>query len=378
MSEAPGLYVHVPFCARACPYCDFDFEVGRRPALTSFVEALRREIAGRPGSPPFDTLYWGGGTPSLVGPDGFRTLFKELSPLLPGHAFREFTVECNPEHVDTPMLEALAEIGAGRVSLGVQSFAPRALEMLGRVHDGVGARAAIDLAQRAGFAVSVDLIVGWPGQGRGELRGDLEQLLAAGVDHVSTYALTIEQGTPWEGLMRRGRREDVDADVQAARLLQVRDVLCANGFEHYEISSYAKPARRAVHNRKYWNGVDYLGLGPSAASARFFGGSAGVERWQNARGLAAWAAGAPPTHERLEAPEALGEALWLGLRQLEGFEVRALCERLGVGESDVAERISRPLERGDLIQHDGRIRLAPGRWLVADSIALDLLSPPSG
>lgn len=348
------------------------------PALQPYLRGLADEV-GRLTAPVegFDTLYWGGGTPSLLGPAGVVAVFSQLTALVDGGPpLREFTVECNPEHVDAELMRALCSLGVSRISLGVQSFYRPALEMLGRVHDAAQARRAIELAQAHGLAVSVDLIVGWPGQGRDTLEADLQHIEAAEVDHVSTYALTIEPDTAWVGLMRRGKRRDIDPDTQAERLLDVEQWLCSRGFEHYEISGYARPGRRAVHNQKYWNGIDYLGLGPSAASARFgalaHGGA--VVRAQNPRGLATWALGTPPSEDRIEAGAALGEALWLGLRQLDGFDLAGLAARCGVTEHAVLERLAPSIRRGLVVSDAQRVRLAGRGWLTADTVAVELLS----
>ncbi|MEX1367549.1 MAG: radical SAM protein, partial [Nannocystaceae bacterium] len=228
---APGLYVHVPFCARACPYCDFDFEVGRRPDLERFLHGLERERQMRevPAGQPVRTVYVGGGTPSLLGPVGLRRLLAWIEASFDASAAIERTVELNPEHVDEALLDALTEAGIDRVSLGVQSLGADALAQLGRVHRATQARAALRAAVARGLRVTADLIVGWPGQSEAALRSDVQGLLETGVEHVSVYALTIEEGTPWDRLARRGRRQLPDSDVQAQRLQQASELLQAAG-----------------------------------------------------------------------------------------------------------------------------------------------------
>lgn len=393
-----GLYVHVPFCERACPYCDFDFEVGRGDRLAASVAqwlaGLERERSSRAAEleqTRFDTLYLGGGTPSVLEPAQLRALLAWLRSQLAvdPSQLREFTVELNPEHVDDSRLAALLEFGVGggvgRVSLGVQSLAPAGLRELGRVHDRAAALAAIHRCVAAGLRTSADLIVGWRGQGPAELARDVDELLGAGVEHISIYGLTVEPGTPWPKLVRRGLRVLPDEDLQAELLLVAQAELLARGFEHYEIASYARPGAEAIHNSKYWRWLDVVALGPSAVSARHrdssqptgpgTGPGPAVERRSNPRGLAAWAAGVDPGEERLEGEAAAGEGLWLGLRRLRGIDVARFLARFGVERAWLELRISRQLALGNLewLAGGAGLRVAPDRWLWHDSIALDLV-----
>lgn len=374
--QAPGLYVHVPFCARACPYCDFDFEVGRRPAWPAFVDALEaeRRTRGLPEGLPVRTVYVGGGTPSLLGPAGLRALLGWIASRFDASAAVERTVELNPEHVDAALLDALVEAGIDRVSLGVQSLSPPALAQLGRVHAAAAARQALQDAVARGLRVSADLIVGWPGQSEASLRADVEGVLATGVEHVSIYALTIEPGTPWASLVRRGRRQPPDADAQAARLEQAADALAAGGLRHYEVASHARPGARAQHNLGYWTWRDYVGLGPSAASARYHPDGA-VERRTNPRGLGPWAADpGAASLERLPPAAAAAEGLWLGLRALDGVDVGAFVRRFpAVDVAWVRARAAPQVARGNLEWAGRTLRVAAGRWLWHDAIGEALL-----
>lgn len=375
---SPGLYVHVPFCARACPYCDFDFEVGRHPAVDAFLAGLEQERQVRqiPRGQAVHTVYLGGGTPSLLGPGGLRRLLAWIDACFDTRAAVERTVELNPEHVDEALLDALVEGGVDRVSLGVQSLTPGALVQLGRGHGPPQARAALRAAGARGLRVSADLIVGWPGQGTAELAADLEGLLAQDVEHVSIYALTVEPGTPWEALVERGRRPPPDDDAQAERLLEAERRLGAAGYEHYEVASYGRAGARARHNLGYWTGRDYLGLGPSAASARHHADGS-VLRRTNPRGLAAWSARpGDATRERLPPRVAAAEGLWLGLRVLTGLDLADFLRRFGaaVDEAWLSARLRGPRDRGQVeIDAQGRVRVAKGRWLWHDQLGADLL-----
>lgn len=384
-----GLYIHVPFCARACPYCDFDFRVGRDPAAEAFIRGLERERALRmestdrsPGTWPegqvFSTVYLGGGTPSLLGPAGLAALASWLRARFPGAGREETTVEVNPEHADAALAAAIRELGGTRVSLGVQTFAADGLASLGRAHTAGEARRSIATMRAAGLAVSVDLIVGWPGQTPESLAEDVAVLLGEGAEHVSIYALTVESGTPWETLVRRGKRRLPDPDHQADMLLAAEAALTAGGLAHYEVASYAAPGREARHNLGYWTWRDYAGLGPSAHSAMYAGDGAVVRRG-NPRGLDAWLADPRGEHEDLSPLAAAVEGLWTGLRYLPGLDLAAYLARFpAVDRAFVAARTRRQVERGNLELGPDRLRVAPGRWLWHDAIAADLLAPRRG
>lgn len=384
-AERVGLYVHVPFCERACPYCDFDFEVGRAarrgPAIEQWFAALERErLAGRAQGElavEIDTIYVGGGTPSVLTAEQLRRLFAWLREGFAIVSPREITVELNPEHVDAARLDALVELGVDRVSLGVQTLAPGGLRELGRAHDPAVALAAVVECVNRGLRTSADLIVGWRGQGPDELRRDLDALVDREVEHLSIYGLTIEPDTPWPKLVRRGLRVLPDDDLQAELLLVAEAELRDRGLDHYEVASYARPGAEAIHNSKYWRWTDVIGLGPSAASVRHRTepGAAIVERRSNARGLAVWAGEAAPTVERLVGEQAAAEGLWLGLRRLRGLDVNGFLARFGVDRPWLEARVARQVRLGNLEwTGDGTLlRVAPGRWLWHDTIAVGLL-----
>jgi len=415
----PGLYVHVPFCARACPYCDFDFEVGRSPDLAGFLAGLDRELDERlaertgariemagpvrrslpvltgpeehvrsdmaevPGPvraaiPPGDewsTVYLGGGTPSSLGTAGLRALGEWIRGRFPGAGAEEYTVELNPEHASPALYQEIRAIGGTRVSLGVQTFDAAGLRDLGRAHSPEQARSAVVEGRSAGLAVSVDLIVGYPGQSAASLDADLAAVTALGCEHVSIYALTVEAGTPWEALVRRGKRTLPDPDHQADMLLATEAALVAAGLEHYEVASYAAPGHKARHNLGYWTWRDYLGLGPSAHSAVYAADGSLVRRG-NRRGLAAWAAdpACPGELDVLDAVAAATEGLWTGIRHLPGLDVEAFLRRFpAVDRAWIEARTRRQVGLGNLVL-DRVLRVAPGRWMWHDAIAADLLA----
>ncbi len=380
-----GLYVHVPFCARACPYCDFDFVVGRAPPVERYLEGLERERLGRRElleageGGAIETVYLGGGTPSSLGADGLDALLGWIEERFPGAGRREWTVELNPEHASDELLARLSARRVGRVSLGVQTTRPVGLRELGRAHGPAQALAAIERAAGFELCVSADLIVGWRGQSEASLRADIDAVLDAGARHVSIYALTIEPGTPWEQLIRRGKREVPDPEHQAAMLEIAEAALTDRGFEHYEVASYAAEGARALHNVGYWTWRDYIGLGPSAHSARFSAEGA-VLRRGNQRGLETWLLdpARPAGEERLAPREAAIEGLWTGLRVLPGILVDDYLDRFrgAIDRGWLERRVEPELRRGNLQWAEGgaALRVAPDRWLWHDSICATLLS----
>jgi oxygen-independent coproporphyrinogen-3 oxidase len=383
--EPAGLYVHVPFCTRACPYCDFDFEVGRRlePQIRRWRAGLEPELEARRSSfdgRAFDSLYLGGGTPSALGAEALEEVIAWLRSSVVGEGrLREVTVEVNPEHLDDALTASLTRSGVDRVSLGIQSLQAEGLRELGRAHSPSQASTAVERAISAGFRTSADLIVGWRGHTEAALSADIDRLVSLGVEHVSIYALTIESETPWQKLVRRGLRVLPNDDDQAPLLLAAERRLGEHGFVHYEVASHARPGREAWHNGKYWRSVDVLALGPSGASVDVRETPSGVvvTRRRNLRGLDRWLADPGGTEEPVEhlaGEVAAGEALWLALRQLEGLWVVPWTARFGVDRAWLDARTANQVRRGNLEWlDDARLRVAPGRWLWHDDIAADLL-----
>jgi oxygen-independent coproporphyrinogen-3 oxidase len=374
-----GLYIHVPFCARACPYCDFDFVVGRAPDLDGYLEGLSREADERgeeaASGRRFATVYVGGGTPSSLGAAGLSALMRWIERRFPGAGGDEITVEVNPEHADVRLLGALAAAGVGRISMGIQTFEDAGLRELGRAHSGAEAAVGLQTARTQGLRVSSDLIVGWRGQTPSSLRDDVARAIDGGAEHVSVYALTIEERSAWPKLVRRGLRVLPDDDHQAELLVVAEEALRAAGFTHYEVASYALGGAQARHNMLYWTWQEYLGLGPSGSSARY-ARDGSVRRRTNARGLAAWAAGAPPEVVALGPVEAAIEGLWVGLRRLTGLEVEDFLARFpAVDRGWIERRSAGQRARGNLEwAEQGRLlRVVAGRWLWHDSIGADLL-----
>jgi oxygen-independent coproporphyrinogen-3 oxidase len=363
-----GVYVHVPFCASRCGYCDFNTYVpGQGVARDGFVDAVLAEwaLADRAlgGAPPAATVFLGGGTPTLLD-DGELARLLDAIPRRPG---AEVTIEANPDTLDGRRLRALRRAGATRLSVGMQSAAAHVLATLERSHTPGRAAAAAWLAREAGFDhVSLDLIYGTPGERDADWAGSLTAAIDAGVDHVSAYALTLEPGTRLHARVRRGQLPAPDPDAQARRYRQADAALAAAGLAWYEISNWARsPASRCGHNLGYWRSHDWWGLGPGAHS------HVGGVRWWNvlhpARYARAALGGTSPAagRERLSPAERATERTMLGIR---------LADGLALADPAPAARLAgRGLLDGDALRR-GVARLTLDGRLVADHVARELLA----
>jgi oxygen-independent coproporphyrinogen-3 oxidase len=383
-ADRPGLYVHVPFCSAICPYCDFAVLPARPELKAGFVPALAAEAAlwgarGFPGG-AFDTIYLGGGTPSILAPAQLAALLGALRASLPIAPDAWITLEANPEDVTPEAAAAWRALGVETVSLGVQSFDDAALRFLGRRHDREGALRAVERTLAAGFPiVGVDLIYGLPGldeSGGARWRRDLATAAGLAPQHLSCYQLTVHEKTPFGWRRERGGLAELPEPLQAELFLLTHEELGARGWEGYEVSNFARAAaHRSRHNAKYWRHAPYLGLGPSAHSFD------GATRWWNHRKLRPWqgalATGAVPVEGRepIGSAERALEHLLLGLRTREGVDL-ALLRRLGL-DLEADPRLPRLLADG-LLRHAGG-RLAPtlAGWAVADGLAA-ALAPAAG
>ncbi|TQI94157.1 radical SAM family heme chaperone HemW [Amycolatopsis cihanbeyliensis] len=375
-----GVYVHVPFCATRCGYCDFNTytagELGSSSSPGSWLEALRRELdlaAARLGGPPrADTVFVGGGTPSLLGAGGLASVLDAVRASFGLADGAEVTTESNPESTSPEFFTGIREAGYTRVSLGMQSAAPHVLRVLDRVHTPGRPVEAAREARAAGFAhVNLDLIYGTPGEREEDLRASLDAVLAAGVDHVSAYALIVEEGTALARRVRRGELPAPDDDVLARRYELLDAALAGAGLHWYEVSNWAASARaRCRHNLGYWLGGDWWGAGPGAH------GHVGGVRWWNvkhpARYAARLAAGELPVagHEVLTAQDRHLERVMLELRLAEGLPVEALDEAgLRSVRAAAAEGL---LERSALDQRGRAVLTGRGR-LLADGVVRRLV-----
>ena len=380
-----GVYVHIPFCERICPYCDF--AVVRAPTLApareaAFVAALQREFAVRLpafGAARLATLYFGGGTPSRLRPESIAQIVAAVRAALPADDCVEVTLEVNPSTTERVRLPAFREAGVNRLSIGVQSFDDAMLKRLGRAHRADACVATLVAARAAGFAnISLDLLFAGPGQSLEALEADLDAFLAADPQHVSAYALTLEDGTPFARAVAAGRLRVPDDDAVALLCERVWERLAAAGLARYEVSSFARPGFESRHNRRYWQRRPVLGIGPGAWSSEPPRDDApfGARR-ANVRALDVWqariesgAAGAAEPPERPDARTARGEAMFLGLRTSAGLDAAAFAAEFGAPpRAFFAAAIDALLDAGLLLEApDGDLRLCARGFLLSDSV----------
>jgi oxygen-independent coproporphyrinogen-3 oxidase len=374
-----SLYVHLPWCRHVCPYCDFNVYAAAAPPEEPYVAGLLAELGARADVAPWagrrvQTVYLGGGTPSLFSPAAIATVLTAVDRrfgILPG---AEVTIEANPGTVTTESLAAYRAAGVNRVSLGAQSFHPGHLRTLGRDHEPADTRAAVAAAHAAGLAnVSLDLIFAVPGETPAEWEQDLAAAIGLAPTHVSAYSLTYEDGTPFHAWRARGRLVPVAHDDEALMAEAAVNRLEAAGYAHYEISSYARPGYAGRHNIAYWDGADYLGIGAGAHS--FSREASPGRRWMNERLPdryldAVHAVGtAVASEERLTEAEARGEFCFCGLRQAAGVNVVAFRSRFGVALDEAFPHVAGLVADGLLESTPGRLRLTATGLRYADTVS---------
>jgi len=374
LSEAAaGLYLHVPFCARVCPYCDFAVRTGDPARRARYVDHLLAEIELYAGYPlRFDTIYFGGGTPSSLAPEELARILEAVRGRLSCAERTWIFLEANPEDASREAVEAWRRIGVDTLSLGVQSLDPAGLAFLGRRHGVDDARRAVEWAREAGFpTVSIDLIYGLPGQRPEDWRQELDRALALGPQHISCYQLTIHAGTRFGLLERRGRLTQLPTDEQAELFRLAHRHLEAAGLAGYEVSQFASaPEHRSRHNLKYWDHTPYLGLGPAAHSFHV------DRRWWNLRRTDPWQdrieRGEPPIEgeETLDAEALVLESLMTGLRTHAGVDLGRIRSRFGLDLRVASAALIERLESAGLLklEHDRLVPTLDG-LAVADGLA---------
>jgi oxygen-independent coproporphyrinogen III oxidase len=382
-----GLYLHVPFCAAICSYCNFNRglldEALKRRYVEALVEEIRRGPEGPrhagPGPRSADTIYFGGGTPSLLAPDDIASIIAACRAAFDVDVAAEITMEANPETVDEPRLAGYRAAGVNRLSFGVQSFRDPELRRLGRLHDAARARAAVDEARRAGFDnLSLDLMLWLPGQSLADLDESLAALVGAGPEHASLYLLEIYPIAPLKDEMARAGWSQAPDDDAAEMYTRAMEYLEGAGYSQYEISNVARPGRESRHNLKYWTDGEWIGFGCGAHS------TVGHVRWNNVAGTSDYVtriaqhASAVAARRVLSHREQVEEALFMELRLADGVRLDRIRETYGVDVwSEWGSRLAAFVDAG-LLEHDGRrLRLTRAGMLLANDVMTTFLEAGS-
>jgi len=388
-TRALGVYVHVPFCRTRCPYCDFAAVVLNPIPHDEYADAVVAEITARASwfrgekAPDLRSIYFGGGTPGLWRGEAIGRVIETVRDLLEAQGPLEITVEANPGELSFEQAARLVAAGVNRVSLGMQAFQDHLLAAIGR-HHGVAAIAeAVRAVRAAGIDnLCADLMFGLPGQTLDDWRQSLESLVAFAPEHITAYALTIERATPFGAWERAGKMQRPNEELVATMYETAHQFLQAAGFEHYEISSYARPGRRSAHNTLYWAGGAYLGVGAAASSFRPLADGTGW-RFSNPRSLTTYLRSVqvhqghlmPAKVEFRTAKELENEALWLALRTVEGVDRQSHASRYGcdpLADGDRERAAAKCAEAGWLLVTPEFLRLTPAGFLFADEVAVRL------
>ena len=365
-----GIYIHIPFCKQACHYCNFHFSTSLRykneliAALLKEIELQHENFAGE----AVETIYFGGGTPSLCTKYEVQSILEKIHSVFTISSSAEITLEANPDDISKEKLVDWKEAGINRLSIGIQSFFEEDLQWMNRAHNAKQAIDSLQLAVDSFENITIDLIYGTPGLANEKWKQNVEKAISLGIPHLSCYALTVEPKTPLDKLIRQHKSEDINPDKQSEQFLLLMQWLEEAGYEHYEISNFAKPGFRSRHNSSYWQGKKYLGLGPSAHS--FDGNS----RWWNIANNNTYINSIndgiiPFEKEELTTTQKLNETIMISLRTIEGLDLSKLNEAM----SDELRTTSRKYIDNGLMKIEGNfLRLTKEGKLLADGIAADL------
>ncbi len=371
-----GLYIHVPFCQKRCLYCDFysNTDMGYQEA---YLSALIREMELRKNyleRETLETIYLGGGTPSQLSVENLNRIFEAIYQYFPVNQDMEITLEANPDDMTPAYVAALCSLPVNRISMGVQSFDAADLKFLNRRHDREEALRAVHLCQEHNlYNISIDLIYGLPGQTPEKWQKNLDEVLRLDIPHISAYHLIYEEGTALYRLLEAGKITPVDEETSLALFTLLIENLSAAGYQHYEISNFARPGWYARHNSSYWKGKKYLGLGPSAHSYN------GTEREWNVSSLPEWIKGIQTgkvalESEQLDENTCYNEYIMTHLRTMWGIDLNELSEKFGENKLKYCLNIAQTYEKRNLLlQKDGKLTLTKDGIFVSDGIMSDLL-----
>lgn len=371
----PGIYLHIPFCKKACHYCDFHFSTTPH-YKDEILKAIRSEISLRKdylGNEKIETIYFGGGTPSLLSADELQLLILEITDNYDVSSSAEITLEANPDDLSPQKVRELRQTPINRFSIGIQSFFEDDLKWMNRAHTAREAHSAVKRVQDAGFEnITTDLIYGFPLLSDEKWEYNIHQLIELQVPHISSYSMTVEPATALSHFIKTGKQKPMDENQSAAQFIVLMDFLQEAGFEHYEISNFAKPGMHSRHNSNYWEGVKYLGIGPSAHS---YNGES--RQWNISNNMKYTEAiemkKIPAEHEILELKDRVNEYIMTSLRTSKGMDLEKISKNFG---SDYATEIRGGLEplidKNWITNNDQTIILTREGKLFADHIASEL------
>lgn len=376
-----GIYIHVPFCRKACHYCDFYFTVSLKH-IDDYIKALLAELLMRKeegGKSPVKTIYFGGGTPSVLEKNQISSILDQISNVFGIAEGAEMTIETNPDDLDPANLKNLQGLGFRRLSIGVQSFRQPDLELMNRSHSAEQSSRSIIEAKEAGFDnINMDLIYGLPGLSLKGWEQNLKTTMELPVNHISAYHLTYEPRTVFFHWRKKGRLKELPEDTSMEQYKLLREITAARGFEHYEISNFALPGFRSEHNSTYWSGQSYLGFGPSAHSYK------GRERRWNVASLGKYIQNiklGSPFHEteQLSDTDQFNEVLITSLRTDNGVDLRFIGEKFGeTAKQILQERASDYIQQEEMFLEGDILKMTPGGWIRSDLIISSLMLDEEG
>ncbi|MCX6207778.1 MAG: radical SAM family heme chaperone HemW [Bacteroidetes bacterium] len=369
-----GIYIHIPFCRKACHYCNFHFSTTHHQ-IQPMMAAIEKEALLQSSylQDPIETVYFGGGTPSILSIEDLQKLLTVLRNEYQIVPTAEITIETNPDDFQEEKLIAWKQLGINRLSIGIQSFFDADLQWMNRAHSSQQAEQCIKMAKEAGFDnITIDLIYGTPTLSDEAWKENVDKAISLGIDHISCYALTVEPKTGLDKMIQQKKIEAVDPDKQARHFSLLMQWLSDAGFEHYEISNFSKPGKRSKHNSNYWNGVDYLGLGPSAHS--FNGKSRQWNIANNALYIQSLAKDQVPFEiETLTPMQQLNEYIMTSLRTMEGLSLDKVIVNWSENElAQILQIAQKPITQGYMILKENHLILTNEGRLMADGIASDL------
>ncbi len=369
-----GIYLHIPFCRQACTYCNFHFSTSLRyknDVITAMCNEVRQE-AGFLGSEKINTIYFGGGTPSLLDVSDVTLLLSTINECFTVAEDAEITIEANPDDIHEEKLNNWRKIGINRLSLGIQSFSDEELKWMHRAHSSQQAIESLQLAVQYFENITIDLIYGSPFLSDKQWKENVDRVIGMNIPHISCYALTVEEKTPLFKQIAGNQSPDVDNDIQANQYLQLMQWLRSAGYEHYEVSNFAKPGFRSRHNSSYWTGTKYLGIGPSAHS---YNGS--ERRWNVANNniyVQQLAKGKPKREtEVLTDSQKFNEYVMISLRTSDGLNLDYIKNKWGEKKANLVQQQLQRNILNEFLRFNGRrVQLTDEGFLQADRIASDL------